>query len=53
MPIMNGIEAMRKIRKIEREFKSNYCKILMISANAAATEISRCLKEMNGIPGAN
>ena len=47
MPVMDGKDAARQIRKFEKEKGIQPCMLLMISGNCNETEINECL-DMNG-----
>ena len=51
MPVMNGKDAAKKIRKIEQEKGVPQCKIIFVSGNTFKSEMDECLRQDGEIRG--
>ena len=51
MPVMNGKDAVRDIRKFEKEMKIEPCYVIFLSGNTLKSEIEECLDEYGDVRG--
>ena len=51
MPVMNGKEAVREIRKFEQQMGIDHCCVVFLSGNTLKSEMDECLNENGDIRG--